>query len=212
MLRHSLKQFPVLALVCLTIGCSGSRDWQASEAALAGDPVALWQDGQEAIGRGEAQVDRGEERIQDGQRIVRDGESLVSEGNDLVTRSRENYRLASRTSGSALTPDQLEDEADRLRDIARVWENGLDLIDRGNRRINDGNERVAEGRAIVLQGQTLIDSGRNLMLNSEQIRREQEILLQETSQPQQADSPARAFPASPDQNAPATPTRTPLPQ
>ncbi|MBT8147030.1 MAG: hypothetical protein KJN90_09260 [Gammaproteobacteria bacterium] len=161
-----------LLVICLTTACTGSRDWQASEAAMAGDPVAMWQDGQEAIRLGETQVSRGDERIQDGQREIREGESMVSEGNTLITRSREQYRVAARTSGGALTPEQLEDEAERLRRIASSWEEGLALINRGNRRINDGRERVTEGEAIVLRGQTLIESGRNLMQNSELMRRE----------------------------------------
>ena len=104
------RTLTTILLMCLTTACTSSNQFQVSQAALAGDPVAMWQDGQQAVRLGEAQVTRGEERIQNGERIIGDGETMVRDGTDLITVSRENYRLAARSFGRADSPDALREE------------------------------------------------------------------------------------------------------
>ncbi|MEZ5490653.1 MAG: hypothetical protein R3F50_10085 [Gammaproteobacteria bacterium] len=173
-----LRILSVLLLTGLT-ACATSPQFQASQAALAGDPVAMWQDGQEAVSLGEAQVARGEERVLRGQSIISDGETMVGNGTNLVNVSQDNYLLTVRDLGEAESPEELREEINKLREILNVWEEGEDLISQGNRRIADGNERIEEGRSIVFEGQNLVATGRNMIQSSEQLRRDQEARMME---------------------------------
>ncbi|MCP5345898.1 MAG: hypothetical protein R3F41_02180 [Gammaproteobacteria bacterium] len=206
----NLRILSMLILVCLTTACSSSARFQVSQAALAGDPVAMWQDGQEAVRLGESQVTRGEERIQDGERLIDDGETLVGNGNNLINVSRENYRLAVRDFGSADSPEELRTEVGELRDILRVWEEGLDLIARGNRRIEDGNEQIEEGRSVVFEGRNLIATGRNMMQSSEQMRQDEAAQsLEQESEVPEATAPEVTIPPGNPATSSTPPTRSP---
>lgn len=177
--RTNLRILPAALLLTLTTACSTSPQFQASEAALAGDPVAMWQEGQQAVTLGEAEVARGEERVQSGERIVEEGEKLVNDGTNLVNVSGDNYRRAVRDMGEAESAEQLRQEINKLRDIMNAWQEGHNLISRGTRRIEDGNERVEEGRRIMFDGQNLMATGRTMMQSSEQLRQTQEALMME---------------------------------
>ncbi len=171
-MRACFRLLIILLAGCLLVACGSSRQWQASEEALAGNPLAMLEDGLDAVRQGEALVDRGEDRIADSRRMVSEGNELIREGNDLIIVSRRDYRAASRTAGTASTPEQVDREGERLRNISRRWEDGITGIERGNRLVETGNERIGRGQSEVREGQALMESGRNLIRNAEQIGNE----------------------------------------
>lgn len=176
-LRHYLFRIILLIpMLALITACSSSNSWQPSDAALAGDPDAMWEDGQVAVQAGEELVSRGESRLADGRSEVREGEALINGGNTVVLQSRQDYQNAARVSGVAVTPAQVEDEAQRLRTIGRRWEDGIADIRRGNRLVDSGNENINQGQSEIQEGRVLIESGSTLMRNSQRIRLGDELL------------------------------------
>ena len=105
------------AILCLWMvsGCAASGKATLSDAALSGDPDAMWAEGQELSRKGERLVKKGEERMADGRAEVRKGEETIRKGSEDVTTSRRDYENAARSTGDAATPKAVASEAKRLK-------------------------------------------------------------------------------------------------
>ena len=165
-----------LLVLWLVGGCETTNATKLSDAALSGDPDAMWSEGQELARKGERKINKGEERMADGRRQVRDGEAKIRDGNERVTKSRRDYESAVASAGGAKTPRVVTDEAKRLKAIGKRWEDALDTIRAGNLLVENGNKNIETGRAEVREGRLMIESGSMLMRNSERTRRGDELL------------------------------------
>lgn len=163
----------VLALVA---GCATSSAPKLSDAALSGDPDAMWTEGQDLARKGERKMKKGEERMADGLRQIRNGEAKIRDGSERVAKSRRDYENAVASAGDAKTPKVVSDEAKRLKAIGKRWEDALDTIRAGNLLVENGNKNIETGRAEVREGRLMIESGSILMRNSERTRRGDELL------------------------------------
>ena len=157
-------------------GCATVNATKLSDAALSGDPDAMWSEGQETARKGERKIKKGEERMADGRRQIRDGEAKIREGSERVAKSRRDYENAVASAGDARTPNVVTDEAKRLKAIGKRWEDALDTIRAGNLLVENGNKSIETGRAEVREGRLMIESGSILMRNSERTRRGDELL------------------------------------
>lgn len=161
----------VLVASCATAGTS-----TLSDAALSGDPDAMWTEGQDLARKGERKVEKGEQRMADGRQQIRDGEAKIRDGSERVAKSRRDYENAVASAGDARTPKVVSDEAKRLKAIGKRWEDALDTIRAGNLLVENGNKSIETGRAEVREGRLMIESGSILMRNSERTRRGDELL------------------------------------
>ncbi|MBT8102458.1 MAG: hypothetical protein KJO95_05775 [Gammaproteobacteria bacterium] len=175
--RRHFVQFSTLALLlALASGCAASPATKLSDAALSGDPDAMWAEGQELARKGERLVKKGEQRMENARSQIRDGESKIRKGNELVAKSRLDYENAVASAGDARTPKVVEDEAKRLKTIGKRWEKALDMIRAGNELVEKGNKNIETGRSEVREGRFLIEKGSMMMRNSERSRRGDELL------------------------------------
>ena len=166
----------VILVLSLVAGCATSGAAKLSDAALSGDPDAMWTEGQDLARKGERKVEKGEKRMADGRRQVRDGEAKIRDGSERVAKSRRDYENAVASAGDAKTPKVVSDEAKRLKSIGKRWEDALDTIRAGNLLVENGNKNIETGRAEVREGRLMIESGSTLMRNSERTRRGDELL------------------------------------
>lgn len=164
-----------MLVLWLAAGCATSNATKLSDAALSGDPDAMWSEGQELARKGERKIKKGEERMADGRRQIRDGEAKIQDGSERVAESRRYYENAVASAGDAKTPKVVADEAKRLKSIGKRWEDALDTIRAGNLLVENGNKSIETGRAEVREGRLMIESGSPLMRNSERTRRGDEL-------------------------------------
>ena len=170
------KLLAILVFLTLT-SCAGlPGKSKTSDAALAGDPQAMWSEGQKVVQHGEQLVSKGEQRLADGRKQVRDGQSMVTEGNERVIQSRLDYQAAASAVGGSSTPKEVELEAKRLKTIGERWENAIDEIKQGNKLVDKGNKNIDRGQADIRDGRAQIESGSVLMRNSQRIRLNEELL------------------------------------
>ena len=160
----------------LVAGCATSSATKLSDAALSGDPDAMWTEGQDLARKGERKIKKGEERMADGRRQIRNGEAKIRDGSERVAKSRRDYENAVASAGGAKTPKVVADEAKRLKAIGKRWEDALDTIRAGNLLVENGNKNIETGRTEVREGRLMIESGSILMRNSERTRRGDELL------------------------------------
>ncbi|MGB5331989.1 MAG: hypothetical protein WBM80_02435 [Woeseiaceae bacterium] len=160
----------------LVAGCATAGTSTLSDAALSGDPDAMWTEGQDLARKGEHKIKKGEQRMVDGRRQIRDGEARICDGSERVAQSRRDYESAVTSAGDAKTPKVVSDEAKRLKAIGKRWEDALDTIRAGNLLVENGNKNIETGRAEVREGRLMIESGSILMRNSERTRRGDELL------------------------------------
>jgi hypothetical protein len=169
----------VAALVlcmCLIAGCAAPGGSKLSDAALSGDPDAMWVEGQELARIGERLIKKGEARMADARRQIRDGEAKIREGSEGVLKSRREYENVVNDAGDARTPKDVAKEAKTLKSIGKRWEAALDTIRAGNLLLENGNKNIENGRAEVREGRINIETGSILMRNSERSRRGDELL------------------------------------
>jgi len=162
--------------VTLVAGCATAGTSTLSDAALSGDPDAMWSKGQDLARKGERKIKKGEQRMADGRRQIRDGEAKIRDGSERVAKSRRDYENAVASAGDAGTPKVVSDEAKWLKAIGKRWEDALDTIRAGNLLVENGNKNIETGRAEVREGRLMIESGSILMRNSERTRRGDELL------------------------------------
>ncbi len=159
------------------VGCSSlSSESDQNYEALAGDPDAMWAQGQKNITKGESLVAKGEELISEGRLMVRAGEVKINQGNIAVLQSREKYQEAARSSGRSSTPKELESEVKALKAIGNSWEDAIDEIRSGNDQVNKGNKNIEKGQIEISKGRTLIESGSLYMRNSQRMKRGEDTL------------------------------------
>lgn len=166
----------MMFLVALVAGCAAGGTSTLSDAALSGDPDAMWTEGQDLARKGERKVEKGEQRMADGRRQIRNGEARIRDGSERVAKSRRDYENAVASAGDAKTPKVVSDEAKRLKAIGKRWEDALDTIRAGNLLVENGNKNIETGRTEVREGRLMIESGSILMRNSERTRRGDELL------------------------------------
>ena len=162
--------------LCLVAGCATSSATNLSDAALSGDPDAMWVEGQELARIGERLIKKGEARMADARRQIRDGEAKIREGSEGVLKSRREYENVVNDAGDARTPKDVAKEAKTLKSIGKRWEAALDTIRAGNLLLENGNKNIENGRAEVREGRIKIETGSILMRNSERSRRGDELL------------------------------------
>lgn len=166
-----------LLLIGLTLmaGCASTGP---SDAALSGDPVAMWEDGKLAVDRGEKLVKNAEQDLEEGRKLVREGESRIDRGNIDTLRARQEYQSAARASGSSLSPKELEKEIKRFKKIGNQWEDAIGEIKAGNKLVAKGNRLINSAQDSIREGRALMESGSTMMRNSQRIRMGSDILLQ----------------------------------
>lgn len=166
----------IFMTVALT-GCSGlPGKTEASTAALAGNPDAMWTDGQKIVLEGEQAVQKGEKRVTEGRQQVRDGQAKITEGNERVIQGRLDYQSAVAAMGGSTSPKQVEAEVKRLKTIGDRWADAIDDIKDGNKLVEKGNKTIDAGQAKIRKGRAQIESGSTLMRNSQRIRLGEEQL------------------------------------
>jgi len=163
----------VLALVA---GCATSTTTTLSDAALSGDPDAMWAEGKDLARKGERLIRTGNDRIADARAQIRKGEDKIRDGSERLSKSRSDYESAVASAGDAKTPNVVTDEAKRLKAIGKRWEDALETIRAGNLLVENGNKNIDTGRAEIREGRTLTESGSILMRNSERSRRGDDLL------------------------------------
>lgn len=160
----------------LVAGCAASSATNLSDAALSGDPDAMWAEGQELTRKGERLIKKGEARMVEARRQIREGEARIRSGSDGVVRSRREYESVVNGAGDARTPKVVAEEAKNLKAIGKRWETALDTIRAGNLLVENGNKNIDTGRSEVREGRLMIETGSILMRNSERSRRGDELL------------------------------------
>lgn len=171
--------FLVLAFGLLN-GCAGGSRVKLSDAALAGNPSAMWEDGQKSVDTGEALVSRGEQRLATGRRQVLEGQEKIAAANLRVAQAREDYQSAVATMAESSTPKDLEAEAKRVKAIGKRWEDALGAIREGNNLVERGNKNLERGQADIREGRSLMESGSILMRNSQRTRMGDDLLPAKT--------------------------------
>ena len=155
-------------------GCVTSTETTLSDAALAGDPDAMWTQGQDLARNGERLIKRGETRMVEARRQIRDGEAKIRAGSEQLLRCRVDYENV--VNGTEATPTSRADEARQLKAIGRRWEAALDTIREGNLLVEKGNKNIETGRVEVRDGRTMTETGSILMRNAERSRRGDALL------------------------------------
>ena len=82
----------MVLLMASSTGCAAlPGKGTVSDAALGGNPDAMWSEGQKVVIKGERLVDKGEKQLTEGRQQVRDGQALITEGNERVIQGRLDY-------------------------------------------------------------------------------------------------------------------------
>lgn len=157
----------ILTGLTLLAGCASTGP---SDAALSGDPVAMWDDGKIAVERGEKIVKKADEKLSDGRKLVREGEAKIDQGNIDTLRARQEYQTAARSSGQSASPEELAKEVKRLKKIGAQWEDAIDDIKDGNKLVAKGNKIIDDAQSDIRQGRALMESGSTMMRNSQRLR------------------------------------------
>lgn len=147
-----------------------------SDAALSGDPVAMWEEGKKAVDRGEKLVKDAEDELAEGRKLVREGESKIDRGNLDTLRARQEYQAAARASGASASPGDLEKEVKRFKKIGGEWEDAIDEIKAGNKLVAKGNKRINAAQDEIREGRALMESGSTMMRNSQRLRMNEGLL------------------------------------
>lgn len=160
-----------LLVVVLFLGaCAGGSKLRLSDAAIAGDPSAMWEDGQQSVQTGEALISKGEKLLQEGRNQIRDGEAQIDAGNQRVRQARQDYQDAVLSAGGSTAPKADRAEAQRLRVIGKRWEDAIEEIKEGNRLVDLGNKNIDKGQKEIREGRQLLEEGSILMRNSHRSR------------------------------------------
>jgi len=167
---NKIYTFSVLLIILLvsSSGCAGKME--VSTAALAGNPDAMWLDGQKIVLEGEKATQKGEKQVSEGRQQVRDGQGKVTERNERVIQARLDYQSAVTAMGGSTSPKQVGNEAKRLKAIGDRWADAINDIKSGNKLVEKGNKSIDAGQIRIRGGREQIESGSVLMRNSQRIR------------------------------------------
>lgn len=169
--NYSPRTTSILLLAAILVSaCAGGSKVRLSDAALSGDPSAMWAEGQKSVQTGEDLVSKGEKRLAEGRKQIRDGEVSIDAGNRQVRQERQNYQNAVLAGGRSSTPTEVDAEAKRLRAIGNRWEDAIDEIKKGNKLVDKGNKNIDRGQAEIREGRKLLEQGSTLMRNSQRAR------------------------------------------
>lgn len=168
--------YGVTFLLASTMFFTGCASTGPSDAALSGDPVAMWEDGQKEVTRGEKLVKSGDTRLAEGRKQVREGEALIDSGNAGTLRARQDYQDLALLTGKANSPDEVAKETKRLKAIGKRWEEAIDDIKDGNKLVSKGNKSIDRGQAEIREGRMLMDAGSTMMRNSQRTRIGEDLL------------------------------------
>lgn len=163
----------LIAGLALVTACASTGP---SDAALSGDPSAMWEDGGEDVASGEKLVKNGENQLLEGRKQVREGEAMIARGSQGTLNARQDYQDAAKFTGKASTPDELAKEAKRLKSIGDQWEDAIDDIRDGNKLVTKGNRTIDRGQSEIRVGRALIEAGSTMMRNSQRLRLGEELL------------------------------------
>lgn len=170
------KLFIVFVAFVLTSCANSASNKGVSDAALSGDPSAMWEDGKKIAKQGEELTGKGEKQVNKGRAQVRKGEERIQKANGDLTKIRIEYQTAANQTGRATSPKGVNDEAKALKKIGSRWDDAIDDIRSGNKMIDAGNEAVDKGQTTIRKGRTLVDEGSTLMRNSKRLELGTELL------------------------------------
>lgn len=165
-----------LAAVAVILATTACASTDASDAALAGDPQAMWAEGQKTVVKGEQMVAKGDKQLTEGRNKVREGENLIDAGNERMLQARQDYQSAASAVGASTTPDQVASEGKKLKDIGSRWEDAIDDVKTGNKMVTKGNKMISDGQLAVAEGRRMIESGSTMMRNSQRSQIGEELL------------------------------------
>ncbi len=180
MIFNYTRLFSIMILLAgalgMLAGCGGGAGLKLSDAALSGDPEAMWVEGQKTVASGEALVNKGEAQLAEGRQQVREGEAAIRAGNQRVLQARRDYQAAVAAAGGSATPADVAAEAMQLKNIGKRWEDAIDDIKDGNKLVDKGNKNIDSGQSEVRAGRRLMESGSTLMRNSQRTRMGEPLL------------------------------------
>lgn len=174
--KFSVYRHALIALAALLLTACASEDFRLTDAAISGNPDAMWEDGQRAVIAGEGLVDRGEKRLAAGREQVREGEARIADGNKRVLQAKQDYIAAVARTGDASTPQQVQNESKQLQAIGKRWEGAISDIRDGNKLVDRGNKSIDQGQSEIREGRMLMEQGSTLMRNSQRTRRGEKLL------------------------------------
>ncbi|NND67954.1 MAG: hypothetical protein HKN19_10230 [Halioglobus sp.] len=163
----------VLAVLLLSGGCASPG---LSDAALSGDPQAMWDEGKKMAAKGEKLIADAESELAEGRDLVRQGEARIDQGTLDTLQARQDYQAAARAAGDAKSPGEVDKEIKRFKKIGDKWEDAIDEVRDGNNLVKKGNKRLAAAREDIRKGRALIEAGSTLMRNSQRLQWGEELL------------------------------------
>ncbi len=169
----NLVRFSLIAIILATTACAAT---DASDAALSGDPQAMWAEGQKTVVKGEQMVTKGDKQLAEGRNKVREGENMIDSGNERMLQARQDYQSAARAVGASTTPGQVSTEAKKLKEIGSRWEDAIDNVKTGNKLVTKGNKMINDGQAQISEGRRMIEYGSTMMRNSQRSQLGEELL------------------------------------
>ncbi len=161
----------ILASVVLLASCASTQDFGEQVSAEGKTLQELgdrWQEGRSLSIKGEKLVAEGRKQAEKGRAKIREGEALAAEGNALVRANREAYVRQSELSGLAESPRDVAKEAKALDEISEDWDDGLDLVKKGEKRVAEGNKLLHRAEKQISDGQSMMERGQTLMQTSEE--------------------------------------------
>lgn len=174
--KRMVTALSLLLVAMFVSACAGGSRLRLSDAALSGDPSAMWEEGQKSVQTGEELISKGEKKLEEGRKQIREGEALVDSGNKQVREERQNYQNAVLAGGRSNSPKEVEAEAKRLRAIGNRWEDAIDDIKQGNKLVDKGNKNIDRGQAEIRDGRKLLEQGSTLMRNSQRAKLGEDLL------------------------------------
>lgn len=157
---------PILAALML-LSTTVLASTRASEAALSGNPLVMFDEGRRILLKGEKRVAKAEKQLREGREMLREGEELIEKGDANVLRSRDSYAAHSRSRGLAVEPDAVEKESKRLKEISEDWEDALRDIRKGRKLEKKGQKKISSAQDDLREANALVDRGNTLIRNSE---------------------------------------------
>ena len=83
------------------------------------------------------------------------------------------------SSGPKTFSERMDAQADSYRQLGEQWENGRDMVKKGEKRVASGNKQVERGRWDIRQGENLIAEGNSEVRTYRQLYQQHSELQQE---------------------------------
>ena len=94
------------------------------------------------------------------------------------------------SSGPKTFSERMDAQADSYRQLGEQWENGRDMVKKGEKRVASGNKQVERGRWDIRQGENLIAEGNSEVRTYRQLYQQHSELQQEIAAGITAPAPA----------------------